>query len=158
MADTVTRPQGWTIAALAVKAGVKPDTIRYYERIGLLPSPRRTSGAHRRYDPAALDRLRFIQGAQRLGLRLDQIGDLLAIRDTGECPCEPAATLLNRRLSELDAEIGRLTTLRAELHTMAQALPADNCPEPIPGTWRPPQTATANLDAPRAAEHAERRK
>lgn len=141
MADTATLPaEGWTIAEMAGQAGVKPDTIRYYERIGLLPSPRRTSGAHRRYDPASLDRLRFIQGAQRLGLRLEQIGDLLAIRDTGECPCEAAATLLNRRLGELDAEIARLTTLRAELLAMAQALPADNCPDPTPGTWRPLQT------------------
>lgn len=142
MADTTaTRPgAGWTIAELAVQADVKPDTIRYYERIGLLPTPRRTSGAHRRYDPTSLDRLRFIQGAQRLGLRLDHIGDLLAIRDTGECPCEPAGTLLTRRLGELDAEIARLATLRAELRTMAQALPADNCPDPMPGTWRPPQT------------------
>lgn len=139
MAHTTTGPaQGWTIAALANQADVKPDTIRYYERIGLLPDPRRTSGAHRRYDIATLDRLRFIQGAQRLGLRLDQIGDLLAIRDTGVCPCEPAATLLHRRLTDLDAEIARLTTLRAELLTMARALPADNCPDPAPGTWRPP--------------------
>lgn len=144
MADIAIGPaRGWTIAELASQAGVKPDTIRYYERIGLLPDPRRTSGAHRRYDTATLDRLRFIQGTQRLGLRLDQIGDLLAIRDTGECPCEPAATVLQRRLTDLDAEIARLTTLRAELRTMAQALPADNCPDPAPGTWRPPQPHTA---------------
>ena len=143
MADNATKPaQGWTIAELAGQAGVKPDTLRYYERIGLLTSPRRTSGAHRRYDPATLDRLRFIQGAQRLGLRLDQIGDLLAIRDTGECPCEPAATLLRRRLTDLDEEIARLTTLRAELRTMAKALPADNCPDPTPGTWRTPRRHT----------------
>lgn len=140
MADSATKPaRGRTIAELAGEAGVKPDTLRYYERIGLLPAPRRTSGAHRRYDSAALDRLRFIQGAQRLGLRLDQIGELLAIRDTGECPCEPAATLLQRRLTELDAEIARLTTLRTELLAMAQAIPTDNCPDPAPGTWRPPK-------------------
>lgn len=132
---------GWTITALATQAGVKPDTVRYYERIGLLPAPARTSGAHRRYGPDALDRLRFIQGSQRLGLRLDQIRDLLAIRDTGRCTCEPAATLLQRRLTDLDAEIARLTALRAELVTMAQSLPATDCPDPAPGTWRKPQSA-----------------
>ena len=54
-----------------------------------------------------MDRLRFIQGAQRLGLKLRDIKDLLAIRDTGVCPCEPAEELLRRRLAELDAEMVR---------------------------------------------------
>lgn len=133
---TVPLDRGWTITVLATQAGVKPDTVRYYERIGLLPEPARTSGAHRRYGPDALDRLRFIQGAQRLGLHLDEIGELLAVRDTGACPCEPAAALLTRRLSELDTEIARLTALRTELATMAHALPAIECPDPAPGTWR----------------------
>lgn len=128
--------RGWTITALASQAGVKPDTVRYYERIGLLPVPARTGGAHRRYGPDALDRLRFIQGAQRLGLHLDEIRDLLTVRDTGACPCEPAATLLHRRRTELDTEIARLTALRAELDGMAQALPAVDCPDPAPGIWR----------------------
>lgn len=148
MADTINtsgttiRPdRGWTITVLATQAGVKPDTVRYYERIGLLPEPARTSGAHRRYGPDALDRLRFIQGAQRLGLHLEEIRDLLAVRDTGACPCEPAGTLLNRRLTELDTEIARLTALRNELAAMAKALPAADCPDPTPGTWR---ATTAN--------------
>lgn len=69
--------------------GVRPDTIRYYERAGLLPAPERTAAGHRSYDAGALDRLRFIQGAQRLGLRLADIRTLLTVRDTGTCPCEP---------------------------------------------------------------------
>jgi DNA-binding transcriptional MerR regulator len=86
------------VAELAAAVGVNPDTIRYYERAGLLPASARTAAGYRAYDPAAVDRLRFIQGAQRLGLRLRDIRDLLAVRDTGECPCEPAEQLLRRRL------------------------------------------------------------
>jgi DNA-binding transcriptional MerR regulator len=134
---TAAPPGGWTIAELAGQTGLTPDTLRYYERIGLLPAPPRTSGAHRRYGPSALDRIRFIQGSQRLGLRLTEIADLLVVRDTGACPCEPAAGLLRRRIADVDAEIARLTALRAELATMADALPASDCPDPAPGTWRP---------------------
>ena len=83
-----------TVGQLASAAGVRADTIRYYERTGLLPRARRTEGDHRRYGPADLDRLLFIRGAQRLGLRLAEIRDLLAVRDTGACPCEPAEVLL----------------------------------------------------------------
>ncbi|MEU0042892.1 MerR family transcriptional regulator [Streptomyces werraensis] len=140
-AETVRTGAVWTIAELARQTGLTPDTLRYYERIGLLPAPARTSGAHRRYGPEALDRLHFIQGARRLGLKLEEIGDLLAVRDTGDCPCEPAATLLERRIADIDAEMARLAALRAELAAMAAALPTDNCPDPVPGTWRPPRAA-----------------
>ena len=79
-----------TVGQLATRTGVRTDTVRYYEREGLLPVPQRTGGEHRRYGPADVDRLLFIRGAQRLGLRLAEICELLAVRDTGACPCEPA--------------------------------------------------------------------
>ena len=69
---------GMSVSALAGRVGVRPDTVRYYERIGLLPPPARTLAEHRRYDETAVDRLQFVQGAQRLGLRLREINDLLA--------------------------------------------------------------------------------
>jgi DNA-binding transcriptional MerR regulator len=59
-----------SVGQLASRAGVRTDTVRYYERTGLLPRPARTDGDHRRYGPADVDRLLFIRGAQRLGLRL----------------------------------------------------------------------------------------
>ena len=134
-----TTARGLRVAELAAAVGVRPDTVRYYERVGLLPVPARTSGGYRSYDPTAVDRLRFIQGAQRLGLRLADIGDLLAVRDTGVCPCEPAEQLLRRRLAEVDAQIAELAALRAEMAAMAEALPAADCPAPAPGTWCPPR-------------------
>jgi DNA-binding transcriptional MerR regulator len=127
-----------TISELGRATGMRADTVRYYERVGLMPEPRRTTGAHRRYDARAVDRLQFIRGAQRLGLSLADISQLLAVRDTGECPCEPAELLLRRRLAEIDAELDRLSRLRADLVAMADQLPSDTCPDPVPGTWCPP--------------------
>jgi DNA-binding transcriptional MerR regulator len=127
-----------TVGQFAARAEVRADTIRYYERQGLLPAPHRTGGEHRRYRPADVDRLLFIRGAQRLGLRLAEIRDLLAVRDTGECPCEPASDLLRRHVTQLEADISRLSALRDELRGMLSAMPGQECPDPLPGTWRPP--------------------
>ena len=127
------------VAELAAAVGVGTDTIRYYEKAGLLPAPARTPAGYRIYEADAVDRLQFIQGAQRLGLKLRDIKDLLAIRDTGVCPCEPAGELLRRRLTDLDAEMARLSALREQMVAMVKALPAQDCPPPLPGSWCPPE-------------------
>jgi DNA-binding transcriptional MerR regulator len=127
-----------SVGQLASRAGVRTDTIRYYERAGLLPRPRRTGGDHRRYGPADMDRLLFIRGAQRLGLRLAEIRELLAVRDTGTCPCGRAEALLREHVSEIDREIARLTALRAELTGMLAAMPGPACPDSVPGMWCAP--------------------
>ncbi len=145
MSTTVTAPAGGLrVGELADAVGVKTDTVRYYERAGLLPAPARTSSGYRAYDASAVDRMRFIQGAQRLGLRLTDIQQLLAVRDTGSCPCEPAEHLLRRRLAELDAEMARLAALRAEMVTMIDGLPTADCPPPAPGAWCPPAGEEVN--------------
>ena len=127
-----------TVSKLAEQVGTSADTVRYYERIGLLPAPARTTGAHRRYDENVIDRLRFIRGTQRLGLTLTEIGDLLSVRDTGVCPCEPAETMLERHVAEIEAEMTRLGELRAELTSMLSGMSGDKCADPLPGAWCPP--------------------
>lgn len=128
---------GLSVAGLARLVGVAPDTIRYYLRAGLLRPPARTSAGHRRFDAEAVDRLRFLQGAQRLGLRLREIRELLDLRAGGQCPCDQAAQLLAERLGEVDREIARLATLRGDLARMVAAMPGPDCPDPLPGSWCP---------------------
>jgi MerR family transcriptional regulator, mercuric resistance operon regulatory protein len=135
--------EGLSIAQVAAEAQVPVDTLRYYERSGLLAAPPRTSGSHRRYPADVIDRLRFIRGAQRLGLRLAEIRDLLSVRDTGVCPCEPAEVMLRRHLAEVDAEIARLSQLRGELTAMLTGMTSPTCTDPQPGTWCPPPTDPA---------------
>ena len=131
---------GLSVGQLAARAGVRVDTVRYYERAGLLPRPRRTGGDHRRYGPADVDRLLFIRGARRLGLRLAEIRELVRARDAGTCPCAPAEALLREHVGEIDREIARLTALRAELTGVITGLsdPAVTCQDPVPVAWCPP--------------------
>jgi DNA-binding transcriptional MerR regulator len=140
MSATASPTAAWTVTELARRAGTTADTVRYYERAGLLPPPRRSPAGYRHFDELALDRLRFIHGAQRLGLRLREIRDLLTVRDTGTCPCEPAERMLRRHLTEVDLEIARLSALRVELVRMVDQIRGPDCPDPVPGTWRPPVT------------------
>jgi len=69
-----------TVRSIARAAGVSPHTIRYYERLGLLAPPARSDSGYRLCDPGLVDRVRFIRGAKRVGLRLQDIGELLDIR------------------------------------------------------------------------------
>lgn len=130
-----------SVGELAARVGVSGDTVRYYERSGLLPAPARTAAGYRQYPPNAEDRMLFIRGAQRLGLTLEDIRDLLAVRDTGVCPCEPAEEHLLRRLAEIDVQIAELTMLRGQIDDMLRAIPTGDCPPPTPGTWCPPADA-----------------
>jgi len=114
-----------TISQVASEVGVRPDTIRYYERVGLLPIPERRPNGYRTYDGGDVERLRFIRGAQRLGLKLKDIRELLSIRDNGTCPCGRTARLVDRRLADLDSQIASLKTLRGEMAQLRESLPTD---------------------------------
>jgi DNA-binding transcriptional MerR regulator len=108
------------VSEVAQKAGVSADAVRFYEREGLLPPPPRSPSGYREYDATVPERIRFIKGAQGMGLRLSEIGELLEIQDRGACPCGHTRTLVERRIGEIDAEIGRLSELRSNLAAMAE--------------------------------------
>jgi len=120
-----------TVSKLADRVGLTADTIRYYERAGLLPPPDRTASGYRAFDDDAVERLRFIKGAQRVGLRLQDIKELLDIRDRGLCPCGHTEDLLQRRMSEIDTEIARLQETRADLLSFRDRFVAIDCPEGV---------------------------
>jgi DNA-binding transcriptional MerR regulator len=103
------------VAELAAAVGVGADTIRFYKKTGRLSAPAGTPAGYRIYQASVVDRLRLIQGPQHLGLKLRDIKNLLAVRDTGICPCEPVEESLRRRLAELEAEMARLTALREQM-------------------------------------------
>jgi DNA-binding transcriptional MerR regulator len=131
----MTRSVPLTVSQLAERAGVRADTVRYYERVGLLPAPARSPAGYRTYDEAAVERLRFIKGAQRVGLRLRHIVELLEVADRGQCPCGHTETLLRQRLAEVDAELDRLEALRTELARLLDAHPEAACQDPAVGGW-----------------------
>lgn len=112
-----------TVSQLADQVGTSADTVRYYERIGLLPEPARSAGGYRLFTESDVDRLRFIKRAQRFGLKLEEIGELLEVRDRGLCPCGHARRLLADRLGELDQQIETLVTLRDDIRGMLDGEP-----------------------------------
>jgi DNA-binding transcriptional MerR regulator len=104
-----------TISEQAATLGLTADTLRYYERLGLLPPPPRSAAGYRLYGEDMADRLAFICGARRMGLRLADIKELLDIRDRGLCPCGHTKELVDRRLGEVEAEIRQLSAVRGQL-------------------------------------------
>ena len=108
------------VSELAGEVGVTADAIRFYERKGLLPPPERTPSGYRQFDEAAVRRLRFIKGAQSLGLKLAEIRELLGIQDKGACPCGHTRQLVEGRIAQLDQEIRELRSLRADLNSLNQ--------------------------------------
>ena len=120
------------VSEVAHRVGLTPATIRYYERLGLLPTPERTPSGYRQYDEDVGDRLRFIKGAQRFGLRLDEIRQLLDIQDQGQCPCGHTQELLRTRVSEVDEEMRRLRGLRQDL---LQMIARADCDAPASMSW-----------------------
>lgn len=104
-----------TIGRLAQSAGVNLETIRYYERIGLMPAPSRTSGGHRSYEPEHTQRLRFIRRSRELGFGLDAIRRLIALSDPGVAACREVRDLAQDHIAGVDAKIADLQRLRRVL-------------------------------------------
>ncbi len=103
------------IGDLAAQAGVTPDTLRYYERVGLLPAPHRTRTGYRLYDGGIAERIGFIHKAQALGLTLEEVREVLKVAESSSPPCEHVRALLLRRLEEVQARIAELASLQRTL-------------------------------------------
>ena len=113
----MTSGETYQIGVLATRSGVSPDALRYYERLGLLPPPQRTSGGFRVYAAETLDRLRFIKQAQTLGLTLHEIGALVSYQTQadGLGRCREVRDLLRLKLADLQARLAELEDFRITL-------------------------------------------
>lgn len=116
------------IGEVAHELDVNPKTIRYYEEIKLIPPPRRTESGYRVYSQMDIDRLAFILRARELDFSLDDIGEILALREDGEIPCLYVTELVQKQLAAIDDKIAALNQLRDELEEIrrqAQAISLD---------------------------------
>lgn len=105
----------YKIGEVAKRTGVGIETLRFYEKSGLLERPSRTPSGYRVYDATIMDRLAFIKKAQVLGFTLDEIRELIAHKRAGENPCGHVRAKVKSRLSELDERIRQMTLYRDEL-------------------------------------------
>ncbi len=121
------------IGELAARAGVSTKTIRYYEGIGLLRAPGRTSSNYRDYGDDAVERLRFIRDSQVAGLTLAEVGSILDMKDAGQSTCAHTRDLLHRHLAEIDEQIEALKAARKEMAALAEradAMDPGECSDP----------------------------
>ena len=103
------------ISEVAGRAGVNIQTLRYYERRGLLDAPPRTTGGHRQYPSSTVGLLLFVKRAQQLGFSLTEVEELLHLADGGPENCDSARALAETHLIELDRKIADLTRMRESL-------------------------------------------
>jgi DNA-binding transcriptional MerR regulator len=139
-----TEPEGLRTGTLASAAGVNVQTLRYYERRGLIEAPLRSPGGHRLYPPDTVALLRIIKAAQQLGFTLDEVGELL---ETGRRP-HVAGRLHQRavaKLAEIDRKLAHLRTIREALAAVVAArcdsltnCTCRDCPVPFVEIGRPP--------------------
>lgn len=151
------------VSELAKRAGISPHTVRYYGRRGLLPESGRTGGGHRFYDDEALERLRFIKGAQEFDLSLDEIASLLELCEGSTCRCGQTRDVLRQRIAAIDEQQAHLARMRATLcrllgedaTTVASLSEADGdcgCCQP------PPESRRREIDELRARRAAVERR
>jgi MerR family transcriptional regulator, copper efflux regulator len=121
-----------TSGQAAKAAGVGVETLRFYERKGLLPKPIRRTSGYRVYPPESVDRLAFIKRAQRLGFTLKDVKDLLRLRDDPHAGRREVRAKTTEKIADIDAAILDLQTKRAELVSLAAECtgdgPAAACP------------------------------
>jgi DNA-binding transcriptional MerR regulator len=121
-------PSSLHIGELAQASNTSARTIRFYERVGLLPPAQRAENGYRLYDTEDVRRLRFIRNARSLDFSVDDLKEVLALRDQGEAPCRYVAHLLETKASEIEERVRQLQELQQDLQQLlhqAARLPDD---------------------------------
>jgi len=106
------------ILELSQKTGISAKAIRYYEQIGILPPPLRAVNGYRQYSQPDIERLQLVAGARRLDLPLDEIREILALRDRQEAPCRALLDRLAQKADEIAERIASLQSLESELQEL----------------------------------------
>ena len=120
------------IGELARRVGIPIDTVRYYERNGLLPPPARRASGYREYDEADIPRLRFVLRAKTLGFQLSEIRELVELADEHQGDVHNLKATAEAKLAEIESRLAQLTRVRDALRAMVDACPGegpvDCCP------------------------------
>ncbi|MDR3300499.1 MAG: heavy metal-responsive transcriptional regulator [Candidatus Accumulibacter sp.] len=132
MSDDTFIPARMSIGTLAKKTGVSVDTLRYYEREGLLPHPGRRSSGYREYDRDAVLQVHFILRAKELGFSLEDIADLLNLSADAEHGVQGVKAKASQRLAEVKQQIAHLECIRNRLARLVDACPGCGSPECCP--------------------------
>jgi MerR family transcriptional regulator, copper efflux regulator len=117
------------IHELTERTGAPAKTIRYYEQVGVLPPPRREPNGYRDYEDNDVDRLKFVLGARQLDFSLQDIAEILALRDRREAPCRVVLDLMEQKAREVTRRIEELQQLELvlrELHELGATFPIDD--------------------------------
>lgn len=115
------------IGKVSREAGVNAQTLRYYERRGLLPKTIRLASGYREYDPATVGLVRFIRNAQDLGFTLNEIRELIALRDTGPRSNDEVRRVATRKIEEMDRRIRQLRAMKDELAALVEQCSPTRC-------------------------------
>ena len=118
-----------SIGELSRQTGCQIETVRYYERVGVMPKPPRTEGGHRYYPADQVKRLIFVRRGRELGFTLDQIRGLLRFVDTGNFSCADVKSLTDEHLAELRKKIADLRRMERVLREMAAQCDGGSVPE-----------------------------
>ena len=112
------KPAALQSGELARLCGVSTDTLRHYERIGVLPTPPRTDAGYRLYPPEAASRVLLVRRALGVGFTLEELVRVLRVRDRGGAPCRQVRSLAQSKLHEIEEKIAALSSLRDHLKTL----------------------------------------
>ncbi len=126
------RPESLKIGEVAKRSGVGVDTVRFYERRGLIADPPRRPSGYRQYPPETVQRVRFIRQAKALGFTLEEIRGLLELRVDPDKSCADVRALANLKIADIEEKMAKLARIKAALGELARACrgegPTSECP------------------------------
>lgn len=117
------------IKELSERTGLQDKTIRFYEEVGVLPAPERLPNGYRNYGETDVERAKFVAGLRRLDFSLDDVGEILGMRDRREAPCRVVLNLIAEKADEIAqriAELSRLEKDLRQLHSLGLTFPTDD--------------------------------